>query len=196
MSEGVRSNCMPAILEIPEVRQRVSPLSVEEYHRLGEHSGNGRRTELIRGILIQRMAKFPLHSSIAKRLYDSIAPILPPEFVVRREDPITLHDSEPEPDIAVVRGNASDFFKAHPTTAELIIEVAVSSPALDRENASLYAEGNVKEYWIVLAMEQRIEVYRRPEAGRYSQRSTIRPGETVQSASVPVIRVDISALFA
>jgi len=27
---------MPALLEIPEVRQRISPLSVEEYHRLGE----------------------------------------------------------------------------------------------------------------------------------------------------------------
>ncbi len=43
---------MTAIPEIPEVRQRVSPLSVEEYHRLGEFNENGRRTELIRSILI------------------------------------------------------------------------------------------------------------------------------------------------
>jgi|GEM_PF-1784418 len=42
---------MTAILEIPEVRQRVSPLSVEEYHRLDEFNENGRRTELIRGIV-------------------------------------------------------------------------------------------------------------------------------------------------
>jgi hypothetical protein len=39
---------MSAILEIPEVRQRVSPLSVEEYHRLGQCNQHGRRTELIR----------------------------------------------------------------------------------------------------------------------------------------------------
>jgi Uma2 family endonuclease len=187
---------MPAILEIPEVRQRVSPLSVEEYHRLGEYNEHGRRTELIRGILIQKMSKSPLHSSIAKRLYDAIAPILPPGFVVRREDPITLHDSEPEPDIAVSRGKAADFFKAHPTTAELIIEVAVSSPALDRENASLYAEADVKEYWIVLALEQRIEVYTRPANGRYSETRTFGPGQVVQCASVPTIAVDISALVA
>src|SRR5256885_14807671 len=124
---------MPAILEIPEVRQRVSPLSVEEYHRLGEYNENGRRTELIRGIVIEKMSKSPLHSSIAKRLYDMIARLLPKGFVVRREDPITFADSEPEPDIAVVRGAEADFFQAHPTTAELVIEVAVSSPALDRE---------------------------------------------------------------
>jgi len=43
---------MSAILEIPEVRQRVSRLSVEEYHRLDEFNNNGRRTELIRGIVI------------------------------------------------------------------------------------------------------------------------------------------------
>ena len=110
--------------------------------------------------------------------------------------PLTLHDSEPEPNIAVTRGKAADFFKAHPTTAELIIEVAVSSPALDRENASLYAEAEVKEYWIVLALERRIEVYRRPERGRYSEKRTFGSGETVRCTSLPVITVDVAALFA
>jgi hypothetical protein len=40
------------ILEIPEVRKRVSRLSVAEYHRLGEFNDKGRRTELIRGFVI------------------------------------------------------------------------------------------------------------------------------------------------
>src|SRR6266496_3456869 len=93
---------MPAILEIPEVRERVSPLSVEEYHRLEEFNESRRRTELIRGIIIQKMSKSPLHSAIAKRLYDRIAALLPAGFVVRREDPLTFADSEPEPDVAIV----------------------------------------------------------------------------------------------
>ncbi len=134
---------MSAILELPEVRQRVSPLSVQEYHQLGERNKNGRRTELIRGIVIEKMSKSPLHCAIAKRLYDLIAASLPEGFVVRREDPLTLVDSEPEPDISVVRGVESDFLEEHPTTAELVIEVAVASPALDRLNATLYAEAGV-----------------------------------------------------
>lgn len=168
---------MPAILEIPEVRQRVSPLSVEEYHRLAEFNENGRRTELIRGIPIQKMAKTPLHSSIPKRLYDGIVRVLPPELVVRREDPLPLADSEPEPDIAVVRGSPADFFKAHPTTAELVIEVTVSSPALDRESAFLYAEAGVEEYWIILGREREVEVYREPAHGRYQHMHVFSAGD-------------------
>src|SRR5215472_1982750 len=143
---------MPAILDVPEVRQRVSPLTVEEYHRLDEFNERGRRTELVRGIIIEKMSKSPLHSSLAKRLYDLIAAMQPKGFVVRREDPITLADSEPEPDIAIVRGADRDFIQVHPNTAELVIEVAVSSPALDRANASLYAEARVAKYWIVLGL--------------------------------------------
>src|SRR3990172_2591829 len=147
---------MSTILELPEVRQRVSPLTVEEYHRLDEFNERGRRTELIRGIVIEKMSKSPLHAAVAKRLYDLIARVLPSGFVVRREDPITLSDSEPEPDIAVVEGKEADYFHVHPATAELVVEVAVSSPALDRANRSLYAEAGVKEYWIVLATERRV----------------------------------------
>jgi hypothetical protein len=38
---------MSVLLEMPEVRQRLSRLTVEEYHRLGEFNGKGRRTELM-----------------------------------------------------------------------------------------------------------------------------------------------------
>ena len=187
---------MSAILELPEVRQRVSPLSVEEYHRLGEFNGHGKRTELIRGIVIERMSKSPLHFSLAKWLYDTLALMLPAGFVVRQEGPLTLSDSEPEPDIAVVRGGRADFLEAHPTTAELVIEVAVSSPALDRENASLYAEAGVKEYWIVLGGERRVEVYRRPENGRYQETLVVGVNDTLECSSVPGVRIQMAELFA
>ena len=187
---------MAAILDIPEVRQRVSRLSVAEYHRLDEFNENGRRTELIRGILIEKMSKSPLHAAIAKRLYDLIARMLPHGFVVRREDPITFADSEPEPDIAVVAGNEAQFFQAHPTTAELVVEVAVSSPALDRQNASLYAEAGVKEYWIVLGTERRVEVYRQPVNGQYQETRVVDSAETIECASLPGVRIQVTDLFA
>lgn len=186
---------MSAILEIPEVRQRVSRLSVENYHRLDEFNERGRRTELVRGIVIEKMSKSPLHSAIAKRLYDLIAPRLPADLLVRREDPLTLADSEPEPDIAVVRGTEAEFCQAHPTSAELVIEVAGSSPRLDRENASLYAEAGVKEYWIVLGQERMVERYRGPEGGQYREPSVLRAGDTLECASVPSVRLAVSDLF-
>jgi len=70
------------ILEIPDVRRRVSPLSVEEYHRLGEFNENGRRTELIRGIIIEKMSKSPLHSIVNSRLYRRLLGLLPAGFCI------------------------------------------------------------------------------------------------------------------
>jgi Uma2 family endonuclease len=85
-----------------------------------------------------------------------------------REDPLTFVDSQPEPDLAIVRGEEQDFTTSHPTTAELVIEIAIPSVALDREKAAIYAEAGVAEFWIVLPAERRVEVYRQPENGAYS----------------------------
>src|SRR5512135_2980973 len=187
---------MAAILELPEVRNRVSPLSVAEYHRLDEFNEHGRRTELIRGIVIERISKSPFHRTIVALLYRLFLARLPQGFTVWQEQPLTLADSEPEPDISVTRGGERDFVNAHPTTAELVIEVAVSSPALDRENASLYAEAGVSEYWIVLGNERRVEVYRNPFNGPYQETHILSIHDTLDSASVPTVRLTVSELFA
>jgi len=186
---------MSAILEIPEVRQRVSRLSVEEYHRLNEFNDNGRRTELVRGIVIEKMSKSPQHRVLASRLYQLLLALLAEGYSAWKEEPLTLADSEPEPDISVTHGSESDFAESHPTTAELVIEVAVSSATLDRENTSLYAEAGVKEYWIVLGPEKRLEVYRQPENGRYRESLQYGPADTLQCASVPAVRIRVSDLF-
>jgi Uma2 family endonuclease len=186
---------MSAILTIPEVLERLSPLTVEEYHRLDEFNEHGRRTELIRGIVIEKMAKSPLHCTLSDRLYKSILPQLPDGYCVWRERPLTLLDSEPEPDISITLGHPDDFKTRHPSTAELVIEVAVSKPALDRENASLYAEAGVKEYWIVLGQKQQIEVYRNPTGGRYEFKRIFSGDDLLESARLPELRIRLRDLF-
>ena len=184
-----------AILELPEVRQRVSPLSVEEYHRLGEYNERGRRTELLRGIVIEKMSKSPLHRIIASLLYDRLAAQLPSGFSVWKEEPLTFLDSEPGPDLSITRGEKRDYFEAHPSSAELVVEVAVSSPALDRENAALYAEAGIKEYWIVLGTERQVEVYRQPVQGRYQDKRLCNSDELLECTAIPGVRVRVSDLF-
>jgi Uma2 family endonuclease len=180
------------ILEIPEARQRVSPISVEEYRRLNEFNENGRRTELIRGVVFDKTSKSPLHASVAQALYDYLISVVPKGFTVRHENPLTLRDSEPEPDLAVVRGSKEDFYRVHPSTAELVIEVAVTSPALDRANASIYAEAGVKEYRIVLAHGDEVEIFRQPEGGRYLRREVVPATSKIACESLPgvAIRLD------
>ncbi len=67
---------MTAILDLPDVRRRVSRLSVEEYHRLGEFNEDGKRTELLRGFVIEKMSKSPLHSHDCQSAFqDDPAPV-------------------------------------------------------------------------------------------------------------------------
>jgi Uma2 family endonuclease len=186
---------MATILEIPEVRRRVSRLSVDEYHRLDEFNANGRRTELIRGIVIEKLSKSPLHRTIASLLYKLLLGQLRSGYSVWKEEPLTLADSEPEPDIAVTRGSEIDFATRHPSTAELVVEIAVSSAVLDRENASLYAEAGVKEYWIVLGAERAVEVYRHPEGGVYKERRLLGTTDTIEPIDLPGVRIKVSDLF-
>ena len=186
---------MSGILELSEVRQRVSPLSVAEYHQLGEFNERRKRTELIRGIVIEKMSKLPRHRTLVSLLYHLLLARLPAGFTVWQEQPLTLADSEPEPDLSVTRGGERDFLEAHPVTAELVIEVAVSSPELDRQNASLYAEAGVKEYWIVLGRERLVEVYRRPENGRYREMILLGEKDTLECSCLPGLTIQISSLL-
>ena len=185
-----------AILDLAEVRARVLPLSVETYEALTGKGILGKQVELIRGVLVEKVPKSPLHRKLTRRIFLFFLALQRAGLVAFTEAPLRLADSEPEPDAMIVRGQESDYDTKHPTTAELIVEVAVSSAALDRENASLYAEAGVPEYWIVLGGEQQIEVYRRPENGVYQQKRLYSVGETLTCESVPGLEATLMEWFA
>lgn len=184
------------MLDLPEVRARISPIAVAQYHQFPELNENGRRTELIRGIVIEKRPKSPVHASIAKLLYDWFNATTPAGISVRQDQPLTFRDSEPEPDIAIVRGSVRDFWTSHPSTASLVVEIAISTATFDREKASLYAEAGVEEYWIVLPVEQQVEVYRRPEAGLYRERVVVEGGAVLTCVNLPSICLPLAELFA
>ena len=115
---------------------------------------------------------------------------------MRQEASLRFADSVPEPDVAVVRGRKEDFRTRHPTTAELVVEVVVSSVALDRENASLYAEAGVTEFWIVLGETEQVEVYRRPESGVYQETRTYSRNESIACPVLADEPVAVTAWFA
>ena len=183
------------MLEIPEVRARISPVTVAQYHQFPERNENGRRTELIRGVVIEKMSKSPLHANIVSALYEFLRPQVPADFWLRQDQPLTLRDSEPEPDISLVRGRRIAFATRHPSTAVLVIEVAVTSAAEDRNLASLYAEAGVEEYWIVLPVERRVEVHRHPEAGVYRDHSIVEGEATLECAANSGVRIQLAELF-
>jgi Uma2 family endonuclease len=187
---------METILDAPSARQASYRLSVENYHRLNELGMLRNDVELLDGHLIKKMPKSPLHTFICHWLLEALRRCLPPGMVVRQEQPLTTPTSEPEPDLVVARGSFEDFRERHPASAELVIEVAVSTEEIDLRKAALYAEAGVKEYWVVEPQPKRITVFLSPQ-GRAYQRSTVFEGaQTVSCASLPGFEVNLMALFA
>jgi len=162
----------------------VYPLSVEAYHLLGEAGWIPKSTELLYGVVYKKVSKSPLHSTLVLVLLRLIRKALPPGFILMSEQPISCQDSEPEPDVAVVRGDIEDCREHHPTTAELVVEVCVSSHDYDRSKLPAYARANVKEFWLVLAMEKLVEIYRAPQGASYRETETVGPGGQLASAWV------------
>lgn len=186
---------IPSLIDRPEVRQQLWPLSVEAYHALGEAGLIPERTELLYGFVFHKMLKSPLHVAILRRLLQMLETLLGEGFLLSSEQPIRCGNSEPEPDVAVIQGRAEDFWEKHPTTAELVIEVAVTSEDYDRGKAAAYAAAGVKEFWIVLVPERRIEIHRAPSDGAYTKVEVFSAEETARSQIIEGFTVSPAALL-
>jgi Uma2 family endonuclease len=183
-------------LQMPARDAEIWPLSVEAYHALGEAGLIPKRTELLYGFVYHKMAKSPFHSSLVQLLQKQLLENLSSDLLVRTEQPITCADSEPEPDLAVVRGKIADFRFNHPRTAELVIEVCVTSADYDRSKLRAYARVGVKECWLVLGPERQVEVHRSPAGDQFTERGIHGPSGRLQSSAVPTFALDMTELFA
>ena len=83
--------------------------------------------------------------------------------IIRRQSPIRLSDdSEPEPDIAILKPRADFYTKSHPQAKDvlLIIELSDSTLSYDQEvKLPLYATAGIPEYWIVDLQKEQVIVY-------------------------------------
>lgn len=187
---------MDCILDVPSARRQSFRLSVQSYHHLGELGLLGTDVELLDGFIIKKMPKSPLHRLIVRRLFNLLSALLPAGFTINKEDPLTTAGSEPEPDISVVRGDSEDYAQRHPATAELAIEVAVSSEEIDFRKAAIYAEAGVKEYWIVEPLAKKVTVFRSPNGRSYEHTTVCHGTQTVTCSALPTLRVALPELFA
>lgn len=182
------------VIEAPKRAVRgpqVWPLGVKAYHALGELGLIPEKTELLYGQIFQKIPKSPLHRLLLMRLLELLQRMLPSGLHVQPEQPILCDDSELEPDLSVIRGTINDFGAEHPHTAELVIEIGVSSHDYDHSKLRAYAVAGVKECWMVLGPEKQIEVHRQPQGEQFAQHAVHGPGGSLASAAVPGFTVEL-----
>ncbi|MEM7799143.1 MAG: Uma2 family endonuclease [Chloroflexota bacterium] len=143
-------------------------MSVETYHQLiasGAFNPDD-DIELIHGYLVKKMPKNRRHALITQALLAIISQIIGigKGWFLSVQDPITLSDSEPEPDLSVVRGSYSDYSN-HPRAKDIGVVIEVSDSSLDYDSLvkkEMYALDGVDQYWIVNIQDEQIEVFTEP----------------------------------
>jgi Uma2 family endonuclease len=152
----------------------------------------GRGAMLIDGVILEQGPMNPPHAITLGLVEESVRAAFGPGWWLRHQSPLVLgQDTDPEPDLAVVPGRPRDN-AGHPTTAELVVEVADSSLDFDtNDKRLLYAKAGIREYWVVDINGRRLLVYRDPRAGDYATQQEFGPADAVSPLATPaaVVRV-------
>ena len=191
---------------MPDRGEHVKRWRRVEYDQLVDRGvfAPGERLELIDGALLVAEPQTAAHFAAVRLAALALSRAFGPGWDVRALGPIALDaDSEPQPDVAVVRGEPRDFVDAHPAAPVLVVEVALGSLGFDREQkSSLYARARRPEYWIVNLLGRVLEVRREPvpsvaAAYGWDYRSIdilgVRDG--VRPLAVPGARVEVADLL-
>ena len=145
--------------------------TVDEYHQMIKTGvlREDDRVELLEGWVVEKMPQNPNHSGTISILLRILQTLLPGDWIIRVQSPVTLANSEPEPNLAVVRGPEERYCSAHPKPGDIGIVIEVADTTLEEDQtakARVYAKAAIPHYWIVNLVAAAIEVHSRPKAGK------------------------------
>ena len=185
-----------------------SPLSanlkywtVQEYHLMSDLGilDPTERTELIAGQIVLMTAKGTPHVITLQLLATNIQAQLGKSALIRTQDPIRLDNfSEPEPDLAIVKGTILDYAEHHPVPEDiyLVIEVADSTLKQDCEvKDKLYARSHIAEYWVVDIQNRQVRIFRDPTPTGYGSQLILTETHSVSPLAFPEIALSIASIL-
>jgi len=182
----------------------VRRFSVEEYHRIVEAGilDEDERVELIDGRILKMTPIGSQHAAYVSFLNRKLRP-LEEAAIMRVQDPIILDDeTEPQPDIAVVKLKANAYADSHPHAEDVLLLIEVADTSLEEDRLiklPRYAGSGIPEVWIVNLIENIVEVYREPFTlangiPGYSGRTDLKAGESLSPGLFLDLGIEIPKL--
>jgi Uma2 family endonuclease len=163
------------------------------------------RVELLEGVIYEMSPQREIHAATIGLVAAALQRAFPSDWV-RQQLPLNFGvRSDPEPDLAVVRGRPRDYVHRdhHPTEALLIVEVAESSLSYDRrKKAAVYAAARIPDYWLVNLVDGVLEVRRDPAGSSddptnlvYQTVLTLDHKDTVSPLAAPAAQIPVADLL-
>ncbi|MDJ0735938.1 MAG: Uma2 family endonuclease [Nostocaceae cyanobacterium] len=180
--------------------------TISEYHQLTElgffHEDD--HIQLIRGEIIQMVAKGTAHETCLRRLWKELPKIVTNRATLQSQAPIIVSpNSEPEPDFAIVKNTDDDYLSGHPQPADVLLVIEVADWSLDYDQdvkIPLYAEAGICDYWIFNLVDNYLEYYSEPyqdNQGKYGylNKRIILSNQVISLPCFPDLFLDLAKIF-
>ncbi len=174
----------------------------EEYQAMGRAGilDEDERVELLGGEIIVMAAIGNRHAACVLRMTNALnVSRLTGRAFVQVQNPVAADPmSEPQPDLMLLAHRDDHYDFDHPSPEEVLLLVEVADSSLDYDRGTkvpFYATSGIREVWIVDLERDRIESYRKPDAGRYRELRRYEPGEVLAPSALPDLRLDVASLI-
>jgi Uma2 family endonuclease len=174
--------------------------SLDNYHQMiGSGLLDDRSLELIDGEIIEMSPEGVAHSFYCRGTAKYLRLLLGERAEISEAHPITLpnNDSEPEPDIAVVRTPDTLYQTRHPFPEDIFWLIEIANTTLVKDlgvKKDLYALAGIPEYWVMNLQTLELVVFRDLIDNEYRSEICLSSG-TILPLAFPEISIDISQLF-
>ncbi len=156
-----------------------------------------RRVELLKGEIVEMPPEGEPHAYFSSEAGEYLMRLLGDRAMIRHSKQITLpNDSEPEPDIAIVKRLGREYLEHHPYPENIFWLIEYSDSSLDKDletKSKVYAEVKIPEYWVVNLKQRQLVVFRDPQDGEYAAKSTLMVG-TIYPLAFPDVAVSVDSI--
>ena len=136
----------------------------------------------------------PIHASRIRKVGNYLRSLLDGLALVSEAHPITLQQSEPEPDLAIVQLPEERYDERHPVAADILWLIEISDTTLLTDlnrKCQIYAAAGIDEYWLVNVPDNCLMVFRQPIGQDYTNKLELRAGE-VSAIAFPDTKMSVN----
>ena len=172
--------------------------SIAEWHELVDSGLLAEKSvEFLEGEIVEVSPEGVEHrytnSSIVKYLREIFHNIAD----IQESHPVTLDNSEPEPDIAIVRLPETIYRNHHPYPQDIYWLVEISKRPLNTDlnkKKLIYARNGIPEYWVIDLINKKLIVHTQIQDNDYAQVNEYRKGK-VSTLAFPQIAIALDRLL-
>jgi Uma2 family endonuclease len=174
--------------------------TLDRYHQaIAAGDFDDQPVELLQGEIVLMPSEGVPHAYSNTEVADYLRTLLGDRVKIRDAKPVTLpNDSEPAPDIAVVKPLGRSYLEHHPYPEDIFWLIEFSQATLSKDlgrKKSIYAEAGIGEYWVINLNKNELRVFRDLVDGKYTTELTLTEG-AIAPLSFSDIQIQVANLLA